>query len=145
MNLNFSFFTLYADTFNKFKNGEGKFNESLVSDVRGLLSFYEATYLRIHGEDILEEALTFTTSHLKSMVSHRLITCPILMDKVIHALKQPIRTGFPRLEARHYMSVYQRDPSHNKALLNFAKLDFNLLQKAHQEELSHIARFVIKL
>ena len=128
--------------FNKFTNDEGIFKESIVGDVQGLLSLYEATHLRVHGEDILEEALSFTTSNLKSMVSNHLISCPILMDKVIHALKRPIRKGLTRLEARHYMSVYQQEPSHNKVLLNFAKLDFNLLQKAHQEELSHIARFV---
>lgn len=126
--------------FNKFKNNEGKFKESIFGDVQGMLSLYEATHLRVHGEDILEEALSVTTCQLKSMVSNHLISCPILKKKVTHALKQPIRKGLTRLEATHYMSVYQQEPSHNKTLLNFAKLDFNLLQKAHQEELSHIAR-----
>ena len=42
-------------------NGEGKFTNTLVSDIRGMLSLYEATYLRVHGEDILDEALDFTT------------------------------------------------------------------------------------
>ncbi|BFG29334.1 hypothetical protein CerSpe_156090 [Prunus speciosa] len=100
------------DIFNNFKNGDGKFKESLVNDVVGLLSLYEATHLRIHGEDILDEALTFTTTHLES-ATHRL--SPIL-------LKQ------------------ERD-SRNETLLNFAKLDFNLLQQVHQRELSEISRW----
>ncbi|BFG29331.1 hypothetical protein CerSpe_156050 [Prunus speciosa] len=54
------------DIFNNFKDGDGKFKESLVNDVVGLLSLYEATHLRNHGEDILDEALTFTTTHLES-------------------------------------------------------------------------------
>ncbi|KAG6689498.1 hypothetical protein I3842_11G178400 [Carya illinoinensis] len=56
-----------------------------------------------------------------------------------HALKQPIRKGLQRLEARHYFSLYEEDASHDKVLLKFAKLDFNLLQKVHQKELSDIA------
>ncbi|KAJ0104688.1 hypothetical protein Patl1_19290 [Pistacia atlantica] len=42
------------------------FKENVSSDGRGLLSLYEATHLRVHGEDILEEAL-FTTTLLKSL------------------------------------------------------------------------------
>ncbi|PRQ55595.1 putative lyase [Rosa chinensis] len=44
----------------------------------------------------------------------------------------------PRIEARHYLSIYQEDDSHNETLLNFAKLDFNTVQKVHQKELSEI-------
>nr|QWQ79564.1 TPS6 [Juglans sigillata] len=68
-----------------------------------------------------------------------------LAAQVTHALKQPIWKGLQRLEARHYFSVYQEDASHDKVLLKFAKLDFNLLQKMHQKELSGIARSVITL
>ncbi|EXB50928.1 (-)-germacrene D synthase [Morus notabilis] len=131
----------YADIFKNFKNTEGKFKETLASDIRGILSLYEVTHLRVHGEDILDEALVFTTTCLKSAASSRHLSPSFLIEQVTHALKQPIRKGLTRLEARHYMSVYQQDPSHNKVLLNFAKLDFNLLQKVHQEELSHIARW----
>ena len=105
---------------------------------------YEATHLRVHGEDILDEALDFTAAQLKSVASQNLCPSSTLMEQVTHALEQPIRKGLTRLEARHYMSVYQPDPSHNKVLLNFAKLDFNVLQKIHQEELSHIARLDYK-
>ncbi|GMN20107.1 hypothetical protein TIFTF001_043002 [Ficus carica] len=132
-----------CDIFKKFMNGEGKFMNTLVSDIRGMLSLYEATYLRVHGEDLLDEALDFTTAQLKSVASQNLCPSSTLMDQVTHALEQPIRKGLTRQEARHYMSVYQQDPSHNKVLLNFAKLDFNLLQKIHQEELSHFARRII--
>ncbi|QCD94019.1 casbene synthase [Vigna unguiculata] len=33
----------------------GKFKESIVNDVQGMLSLYEAFQLRFHGEEILEE------------------------------------------------------------------------------------------
>ncbi|KAH7861279.1 hypothetical protein Vadar_024120 [Vaccinium darrowii] len=129
-----------CDIFNKLKDDEGKFQESLIGDVRGLLSLYEGTHLRVHGEDILDEALEFTTTQLNSALPN-LSNNPIAAQ-VVHALNenQPIHTGLTRLESRHFISLYEKDDSHNKVLLDFAKLDFNLLQKSHQRELSEITR-----
>lgn len=102
-----------------------------------MLSFYEAAHLGVHGEEILDEALVFTTAHLESMATN--LSSP-LVKRINHALKQPIRKGLPRLEARHYIAIYQEDPSRNEVLLKFAKLDFNILQKQHQKEVSEIAK-----
>nr|KYP34969.1 (+)-delta-cadinene synthase isozyme A [Cajanus cajan] len=52
-------------------------------------------------------------------------------------LRQSLRKGMPRLEAKYYISFYQEDPSHDEKLLTFAKLDFNMLQELHQEEVSN--------
>ncbi|CAK9142770.1 unnamed protein product, partial [Ilex paraguariensis] len=41
--------------FKKFKDDEGKFKESLNTNVQGLLSLYEATQLRVHGEESASE------------------------------------------------------------------------------------------
>uniref|UniRef100_A0A2N9HR11 Terpene synthase N-terminal domain-containing protein n=1 Tax=Fagus sylvatica TaxID=28930 RepID=A0A2N9HR11_FAGSY len=131
-------YRISCDKFTKFKESNGNFKESLISDARGMLSLYEATHLRVHGEAILDEALVFSATHLKSMATH--LSSP-LAAQVSHALKQPIHLGIQRLEARHYFSIYQEEPSHNKVLLTFAKLDFNLLQKMHQKEVSDIARW----
>ena len=45
----------------------GRFNETLITNVQGMLALYEVAHLRVHGEDILEEALAFTTTHLKAI------------------------------------------------------------------------------
>ena len=131
-------FTDEIDVFNKFKDKEGNFKESLIGDSPGLLALYEATHLMVHGEDILEEALAFTTTHLQSIVTDH--PNNPLAKQVIHALKRPIRKGLTRVEARHGISIYQQDDSHNKSLLKLAKLDFNLLQSLHRKELSDISR-----
>ncbi|KAF3453552.1 hypothetical protein FNV43_RR03992 [Rhamnella rubrinervis] len=131
-------YNISCHMFNKFKDREGNFQDCLVDDVRGMLSLYEASYLRVHGEDVLDDALSFTTTHLGRVASH---LSPPLSEEVSHALNQPIRKGLPRLESRHYMSIYPQDPSHNQLLLTFAKLDFNLLQQLHKKELSDIARW----
>ena len=127
--------------FEKFTNEQGKFNNALASDVQGMLSLYEASHLMVHGEPILEEALAFTTTHLQSSTTSSRLS-PFLVAQVKHALNQPIRKGLPRVEARRYISMYEENPSHNEVLLNFAKLDFNVLQKMHKEELSDITRLI---
>ena len=113
----------------------------MTTNVQGILAFYEATHLMVHGEDILDEALGFTTTHLKSMMNSK--QSPIsnlLAAQVTRALKQPFHKGIPRLEARRYISVYEQDASHSKALLKLSILDFNLVQSLHKEELSVITR-----
>ncbi|KAK8545681.1 hypothetical protein V6N12_026510 [Hibiscus sabdariffa] len=89
--------------------------------------------MRIHGEDMLDEAISFTTTHLTLALPT--LDHP-LSEQVDHALKQSIRRGLPRVEARKFISIYQDIKSHNKALLQFEKIDFNLLQLLHRKELS---------
>ncbi|KAI5333887.1 hypothetical protein L3X38_024019 [Prunus dulcis] len=126
--------------FKKFKDEDGKFKETLVDNVVGLLSLYEATHLRMHGEDLLDEALTFTTTHLESVEAHRL--SPLLAKQVTHALYQPFWKGSQRLEARRYLAIFEEEPHPAKeTLLTLAKLDFNLVQQVHQKELSEISRW----
>ncbi|KAK8589107.1 hypothetical protein V6N12_023513 [Hibiscus sabdariffa] len=126
-------------TFNKFKDDEGNFSKSLTSDVKGLLELYEAAHLRVHGEDILREALVFTIAHLELVKAGGIVEYP-LSALVSSALYQPIRKVLPRLEARRFIAVYQDDASHDKTLLKFAVLDFNLLQNSHKEELCKLSR-----
>ena len=61
---------IYVGMFNEFKDEKANFKKALVRDVRGMLGLYEAVHLRVNGEDILDEALAFTTTHLRSMVEH---------------------------------------------------------------------------
>uniref|UniRef100_F6HMZ2 Valencene synthase n=1 Tax=Vitis vinifera TaxID=29760 RepID=F6HMZ2_VITVI len=135
-------YNISCGIFNKFKDEKGSFKEDLISNIQGMLGLYEAAHLRIHGENILEEALAFSTTHLKAMVES--LGYP-LAEQVAHALKRPIRKGLERLEARWYISIYQDEAFHDKTLLKLAKLDFNLVQSLHKEELSNLARWWKKL
>ncbi|KAL1299329.1 hypothetical protein AAHE18_18G101600 [Arachis hypogaea] len=129
-----------SDIFNKFKNEEGKFNETIVEDVEGLWSLYEATQLSTHGEDSLDEAHDFAYTNLKYMITNNKLST-YLAKQIDQSLTLPIHKGVPRIETRRYMSFYEEDPSHDKVLLTFAKLDFNVLQKMHQKELGNITRW----
>ncbi|GLU07978.1 hypothetical protein SLE2022_249140 [Rubroshorea leprosula] len=129
-----------------FMNENGKFKaHDLVNDVPGMLSLYEAAHLALPDEDILDEAIAFTTSSLES-ISTQVSTQ--LAEQISRALNRPIRKNLPRLEARHHISLCSKDDhfdSNNGQLLRFAKLDFNLLQAFHRKELSSITEWWKKL
>ncbi|XP_075497794.1 germacrene A synthase-like [Primulina tabacum] len=130
---------LTSDVFSKFRGGDGKFKESLKSDVRGLLSLYEAAHLRKRKENILEDALVFTKDCLKSMATN--LQSP-LNRQVEHALVQPLHLGYPRFESHHYITVYEEDVySRDESLLKFAKLDYNAVQMLHKQELYEVSRW----
>ncbi|KAK3421192.1 hypothetical protein EUGRSUZ_H04978 [Eucalyptus grandis] len=127
------------EIFNKFKDNEENFSKSLIANVQGLLSLFEACHLGFHGDVILNDALAFTITLLESIDKGKVTGN--LEKQVTHALNQPIHKGLPRVEARHYIQLYQEEPSHNEVLLSLAKLDFNLLQEQHQKELGNITRW----
>nr|GMD77176.1 (-)-germacrene D synthase-like [Ipomoea batatas] len=127
-----------CSVFEKFTEYDGKFKESLTNNVEAILSLYEASHLRVKGEKILDEALIFTTSRLKSMLPN--LTDP-LRSQVNEALKKPIYKRLTRIEARRYISIYEANETHDIVLLKFAKLDFNMLQKEHQQELGNLTRW----
>ncbi|XP_052178427.1 (-)-germacrene D synthase-like isoform X3 [Diospyros lotus] len=131
-------FPVSSDMFKELKGRDGQFKECLTRDVEALLSLYEAAHLRVQGEDVLDELVAFTTAQLESSLPD---LGDALAGKVIHALNQPIRTGLTRVEARSYISLFEPKGHDDALLLDFAKLDFNLLQKLHQRELSEITRW----
>ncbi|CAI0420815.1 unnamed protein product [Linum tenue] len=136
-----------ADIFGKFKEGEGNFKVSLASDVPSLLSLYEACFLAIPGEDILDQALAFATQHLGSYASSNYSGNK---EEVRFALLRPIRKRLPRLEARRYIDTFNMDDhqsskENSASLLRFAQLDFNIVQRLHQEELREIQQWWVDL
>ncbi|KAF3437670.1 hypothetical protein FNV43_RR20426 [Rhamnella rubrinervis] len=132
-------FNVSSDVFNKFKDDKGNFKDSLITDVRGMLELNEAAQLSVRGEEVLDEALDLTTTQLKAIAPS--IKQYPLAAQVSRALKQKLRNGIPRLEAKHFMPIYQGMASHNKALLKLAKIDFNLLQSLHRKEISMLSRW----
>nr|T1RRJ6.1 RecName: Full=Germacrene A synthase; Short=LvGEAS; AltName: Full=Beta-elemene synthase [Lavandula viridis]AGN72806.1 germacrene A [Lavandula viridis] len=127
-----------ADIFGRWRDENGKFHEGLKDDAKGLLSLYEASYLRTRGETILDEALDFTTASLKSIAPN--LESP-LRRQVEHALVQQLHWGNPRIEARNFISLYEEYEDKDESLLRFAKLDYNLLQMMHKEELHEVSRW----
>ncbi|KAL5731036.1 hypothetical protein ACHQM5_003799 [Ranunculus cassubicifolius] len=112
--------------------------ESLQCDVKGLLDLYEASHLCLEGENILHEAKEFTVKHLKLRRGN---IDPDLAEEVNRALDLPLHWRMSRLEARHYIEVYQRKEDIDPSLPELAKVDFNALQATHQKELRNMSRW----
>uniref|UniRef100_A0A7N0SXN1 Uncharacterized protein n=1 Tax=Kalanchoe fedtschenkoi TaxID=63787 RepID=A0A7N0SXN1_KALFE len=125
--------------FKKFMGKDGALEEGFQSDVLGMVSFYEAAQLRVHADAaILDKAFARCVTHLESMAAD---LNPRLKTLVTNSLKLPIHKNMPWLQARKYISTYQEDESHDTVLLKLAKLHFNVLQKQHKQELSHLSKW----
>jgi (-)-alpha-terpineol synthase len=129
---------LIAEIFNSFKNEIGKFKESLRNDTKGMLCLYEASFLSIEGESILEEARDFATKQLKEYIKPN--KAQNLSVMVSHALELPLHWRMLRLEARWFIDVYRSRKDMNPTLLELAELDFNMVQAAYQEDLKQESR-----
>ncbi|CAA0816255.1 Alpha-humulene/(-)-(E)-beta-caryophyllene synthase [Striga hermonthica] len=127
-----------CDVFDKFIDHDGNFKEELMNDVEGMLSLYEAAHFGVQGEDIMDKALRISCSILKCLPRD---TNKSLSAQVNDALNSPISKSVTRLAARKYISMYQEDDSYDDLLLNFAKLDYNIVQKMHRKELRNIMRW----
>ncbi|KDP46461.1 hypothetical protein JCGZ_12944 [Jatropha curcas] len=127
-----------CDVFKKFKDNNGEFKKSISDDVKGLLGLYEATFLSVHGEDILDEALVFTKRCLEILAAQ---SSPHLANRIRNALLRPFHQGIERIETRQYISFYAEEESPNQTLLKFAKLDFNRLQLLYKQELALVSKW----
>ncbi|KAL9381833.1 hypothetical protein Peur_024868 [Populus x canadensis] len=131
-------FKMPCVVFDKFKDNNGEFKKTIINDVKGILSLYEASFLSVHGEQVLDEALVFTKTNLESLAMQ---SSPRLADHIRNALIRPFHKGVPRIEARKYISFYEEEESRNDTLLKFAKIDFNRVQLLHRQELAILSRW----
>ncbi|XP_059661024.1 probable terpene synthase 11 [Cornus florida] len=127
-----------SDIFKVFMDETGEFKESLRDDMWGMLSLYEASYLGAEGEDILTQAMKFTTTHLRQSMPRM---TPQFSRSIAQALELPRHFRMSRLETRNYIDEYSSESNPNMALLELAKLDFNMVQSIHQTELAEITRW----
>nr|pir hypothetical protein - Arabidopsis thaliana [Arabidopsis thaliana] len=114
--------------------------ESITSDVKGMVSLYEAAHLRTTREDILEEALSFTTRNLESLARAGASSPHILM-RIRNALCMPQHYNAEMIFAREYISFYEQEEDHNKMLLRFAKINFKFLQLNWIQELKTLTKW----
>ncbi|XXG62955.1 hypothetical protein AAC387_Pa05g1238 [Persea americana] len=126
------------DVFSSFADEMGSFKACLCEDTEGLLSLYEASYLAFPGETIMDEAKAFTRRHLENLDSK---IDPRLNEQVAHALELPIHYRMPRLEARWYIDMYEKEEHTDPLVLELAKLDYNILQASYQRELQNLYRW----
>ncbi|CAN6571640.1 unnamed protein product [Malus baccata var. baccata] len=130
------------DVFNKFRAGNGRFEDSLSKDIEGLLSLYEASHLGMLGEEhVLEEAKSFSAKRLRQLLGTLEGEDGLLKQLVQQSMETPLHWRMPRIEARSFIDIYQKDDSRNIDLLELAKLDYNLVQSVYQREIKELSRW----
>ncbi|CAB79020.1 terpene cyclase like protein [Arabidopsis thaliana] len=130
--------------FQRFKGSNGNFKESLTRDAKGMLSLYEAANLGTTKDFILEEALSFTSSHLESLAASG--TCPPhLSVRIRNALGLSQHWNMEMLVPVEFIPFYEQEIEHDEMLLKFAKLSFKLGQLQYLQELKTLTKWYKEL
>ncbi|KAM6555410.1 hypothetical protein CsatB_002429 [Cannabis sativa] len=140
------------EIFNHFKDEIGKIKTNMISDdIMEVLALYEASFYEKKGESILEEVRIFTTQYLKNYIIMISQERKLMIDNdndydydieiVNHALELPLHWRTTRTEAKWFIDAYEKKQDMNPILLEFAKLDFNMIQSTHHDDLKHIFRW----
>ncbi|KAL7160546.1 hypothetical protein ABFS83_01G103400 [Erythranthe nasuta] len=136
-------FSVSQDVFDCFKNETGDcFKESIGdNNTKGLLQLYEASFLMTRGENTLELAREFATDLLRKKLDRiNEDDDVLLLTAVRHALELPIHWRVERPNARWFIGeAYAKSRDMNPIVLELAKLDFNIVQAKHQQELKYVS------
>ncbi|CAI0448734.1 unnamed protein product [Linum tenue] len=136
-----------SDAFQGFLDQGGKFRQEIIGgDARALLSLYEASYLSVPGETLLDEAKSFARRHLQSIIAAAddKVIGPMLANQVKRTLELPSHWRLQRSQVRWHIEQYCNQYSEeimDPALLRFAMLDYNTVQFLYQSELDELNRW----
>jgi hypothetical protein len=125
--------------FAKFRDEEGNFATG-DDDVKCLLMLFDAAHLRVRGEDVLDGAIAFARNRLESLMKS---LEPEVAEEVRCTLETPSFRRVERVEARRFVSMYEKKATRNDTLLEFAKLDYNILQTRYCEELKGLTMYFL--
>ena len=134
-----------VETFSCFKDEKRRFKLScLGDDCKGILALSEAAYLLVEGEsNIFLDSINSTTAYLKEYVvkhNNNENNDGYLCTLVTHAPELPLDWRMQRLETRWFTDVCKSRPNTKSFLLELAKLDFNIVQAARQEDLKYVSK-----
>ncbi|XP_021640399.2 probable terpene synthase 13 [Hevea brasiliensis] len=127
-----------AGVFDRFKGEDGKFKKELTHEIKGLMALYEASQLRIEGEDILDEAGDYSYQLLHSYMTS--LDYPEA-SAIEHTLKHPHYKSHPMFFAKHFITNLQGANGWMNELQELAKFDFTMVQSQHQQEILRISEW----
>ncbi|PIA58425.1 hypothetical protein AQUCO_00500390v1 [Aquilegia coerulea] len=124
-----------TDMFNRFIDKDGKFRQKLSNDLGGMMALYQASYLGIEGEDILDQAYVFARKNLYDSMPR--------LDKkqgvINYLLDHPYHTSLTRFAVKEYIKNHESEQGTCDMLLQeLAKMDFNIVQFIHRQELQQV-------
>ncbi|XP_004488754.1 myrcene synthase, chloroplastic-like isoform X2 [Cicer arietinum] len=131
-------YNISTDVFIDFQDEMCNFKKEQPIDVEAMLSMYEASFHSFANETILDELRDVTSKFLKEYLKNGGNHISLLIS---HALELPLHWRIPRWEAWWFINICERQQNQNHVLLQFAKLDFNIVQSIYQEELKYTSRW----
>lgn len=121
------------------RDENGNFKGHLHEDIVGMLNLYEASYYSLEDETVLDDARDFTTTYLKERLEK--IVDQNMLSLISHSLEFPLHWMVPRVEIRWFIDAYERRTNMNPLVLELAKLDFNVVQVIHQEDMKFASKW----
>ncbi|KAJ9554885.1 hypothetical protein OSB04_009499 [Centaurea solstitialis] len=117
--------------------------QDLEHDVMVMLNLYEASYHSFEDESILDDVRNLTTRYLKESLEKNIIDRSSHLGSLVsHALELPLHWRVPRVEAKWFIEeCKKRRGVINVTLMEFAILDFNMVQAIHIQDLKHASRW----
>ncbi|KAJ4762477.1 Terpene synthase [Rhynchospora pubera] len=134
-------FSVKEDILKKYLDKEGYSKAMLSSDIKGILSLYEASYFAKEGEETLEMARHLATKYLTEFLASSNFDDLRLKEHVAHALELPLNWRMERLHTHWFINQYNTDEQMIPPLWELAVLDFNILQKSYKRELKQVSRW----
>ncbi|CDP19906.1 unnamed protein product [Coffea canephora] len=125
-----------SDMFLGFVNEAGKFKASIASNVEALVELFEASNLGSEGENILNEANLYSIRSLEPYFA---------ASSCNQALSLPLHWTAEWYNIKKRILAYEQEDKINPKLVELAKLNFNIVQAAHQKDLKEISRWWMEL
>ncbi|KAI3448892.1 hypothetical protein Pfo_005557 [Paulownia fortunei] len=129
-------FHVSQDVFTYFMNEKGKFKNNLSDDTKGLLALYEASHLGLEGEDILDEATTFSSHLLRANLAH--IDDDHQARMVKYSLQNPHHKSVARLIAKNFVENVVCENEWETLLQDLARMELNMVGSLFQEEVLQV-------
>lgn len=107
-------------------------------DLRGVLELFEASHLAIEGEEIMEKAKAFSYQYLSDNYLDMDVN---LAKEVAYASEIPCHRKVLWFDVRRQIHNYELEHDKNLILLELAKLNFNIVQAMHLEDLKELSRW----
>jgi len=107
--------------------------ECLKEDIKDILSLYEAPFLALEGENLLEEAKALKRWNVEDLNSRNLV------KQANHALQLPLHRSTDKLTAEWSIEAHRKRGDANQIFLEFSILDCKMVQSVFQRDLRDIS------